>query len=190
MRLVIAEKPSVAQSLAAVLGARQRREARQGFCGKQALCQPRRAYRAQPPQSGGTWRGGNQKQRARACREERQQPICRRGGLGFRGSKKSTPFAAQTAAETAARAAMEHGLKTVEVFVKGPAEQISQLETGAVSAAEAALQMDEENRRQFFLVGYTVAQYRLDRYPLSTLLGHGGKTMEADVVATFLPRLR
>ena len=66
-------------------------------------------------------------------------------------------------------------------------EQISQLETGAVSAAEAALQMDEENRRQFFLVGYTVAQYRLDRYPLSTLLGHGGKTMEADVVATFLP---
>ena len=37
------------------------------------------------------------------------------GGLGFRGSKKSTPFAAQTAAETAARAAMEHGLKTLEV---------------------------------------------------------------------------
>ena len=42
------------------------------------------------------------------------------GGLGFRGSKKSTPFAAQTAAEVAARAAKEHGLKTVEVFVKGP----------------------------------------------------------------------
>lgn len=42
------------------------------------------------------------------------------GELGFRGSKKSTPFAAQTAAETAAKAAMEHGLKTVEVFVKGP----------------------------------------------------------------------
>lgn len=42
------------------------------------------------------------------------------GGLGFRGSKKSTPFAAQMAAETAARAAMEHGLKTVEVYVKGP----------------------------------------------------------------------
>ena len=41
------------------------------------------------------------------------------GGMGFRGSKKSTPFAAQTAAETAAKAAMEHGLKTVEVFVKG-----------------------------------------------------------------------
>ena len=42
------------------------------------------------------------------------------GGLGFRGSRKSTPFAAQTAAETAAKAAMEHGLKTVEVYVKGP----------------------------------------------------------------------
>ncbi len=42
------------------------------------------------------------------------------GGLGFRGSKKSTPFAAQMAAETAAKAAMEHGLKAVEVFVKGP----------------------------------------------------------------------
>lgn len=42
------------------------------------------------------------------------------GGLGFRGSRKSTPFAAQMAAETAAKAAMEHGLKAVEVFVKGP----------------------------------------------------------------------
>jgi small subunit ribosomal protein S11 len=42
------------------------------------------------------------------------------GSLGFRGSKKSTPFASQMAAETAARAAMEHGLKTVEVYVKGP----------------------------------------------------------------------
>ena len=42
------------------------------------------------------------------------------GELGFKGSRKSTPFAAQSASETAARAAMEHGLKTVEVFVKGP----------------------------------------------------------------------
>lgn len=42
------------------------------------------------------------------------------GGLGFRGSRKSTPFAAQMAAETASKAAMEHGLKTVEVYVKGP----------------------------------------------------------------------
>ncbi len=42
------------------------------------------------------------------------------GGLGFKGSKKSTPFAAQSAADNAAKKAMEHGLKTVEVFVKGP----------------------------------------------------------------------
>ena len=42
------------------------------------------------------------------------------GGLGFKGSRKSTPFAAQSAAETAAKAAMEHGMKTIEVFVKGP----------------------------------------------------------------------
>ncbi len=42
------------------------------------------------------------------------------GELGFKGSRKSTPYAAQMAAETAARAAMEHGMKTVEVYVKGP----------------------------------------------------------------------
>ena len=42
------------------------------------------------------------------------------GQLGFKGSRKSTPFAAQMAAETAAKAAMEHGLRSVEVFVKGP----------------------------------------------------------------------
>ncbi|MDU3266701.1 MAG: 30S ribosomal protein S11, partial [Staphylococcus sp.] len=42
------------------------------------------------------------------------------GALGFKGSKKSTPFAAQMASETASKSAMEHGLKTVEVTVKGP----------------------------------------------------------------------
>ena len=42
------------------------------------------------------------------------------GEMGFRGSKKSTPYAAQMAAETAAKAAVVHGLKTVEVMVKGP----------------------------------------------------------------------
>ena len=42
------------------------------------------------------------------------------GGLGFRGSRKSTPYAAQMAAETAAKAAMEHGMKSLEVNVKGP----------------------------------------------------------------------
>ena len=42
------------------------------------------------------------------------------GELGFRGSRKSTPFAAQSAADTAAKIAVEHGMKTVEVYVKGP----------------------------------------------------------------------
>ena len=42
------------------------------------------------------------------------------GELGFKGSRKSTPFAAQSASETAARAAVEHGLKSVDVYVKGP----------------------------------------------------------------------
>jgi len=42
------------------------------------------------------------------------------GGAGFKGSRKSTPFAAQLAAESAARQAQEHGMKKVDVFVKGP----------------------------------------------------------------------
>jgi len=67
------------------------------------------------------------------------------------------------------------------------AEQIGQLEAGAVSAAEEALLAEEGGRRQLFLVGYTVAQYRLDNYPLSNLQYHTGKKAEADVVATFLP---
>lgn len=49
------------------------------------------------------------------------------GELGFRGSRKSTPFAAQTAAETAAKIAMEHGMKSVEVYVKGPAQAVKPL---------------------------------------------------------------
>ncbi len=67
------------------------------------------------------------------------------------------------------------------------AEQISRLEAGAVSAAEETLQSDGGSRRQMFLVGYTVAQYRLDNYPLANLQFHTGRKVEADVVATFLP---
>ena len=67
------------------------------------------------------------------------------------------------------------------------AETISRLEAGALSAAEEALQVEDEVRRQFFMVGYTVAQYRLDNYPLASLLEHSGQEAEADVVATFLP---
>lgn len=56
------------------------------------------------------------------------------GSLGFKGSKKSTPFAAQMAAEEATKAAMEHGLKTVEVYVKGPGSG----REAAIRALEAA----------------------------------------------------
>jgi len=42
------------------------------------------------------------------------------GGMGFKGSRKGTPFAAQTAAESVAKKAMEHGMRQVEVYVKGP----------------------------------------------------------------------
>ena len=42
------------------------------------------------------------------------------GELGFKGSRKSTPYAAQTTAEQAAKLAMDHGMKTVEVYVRGP----------------------------------------------------------------------
>ena len=59
------------------------------------------------------------------------------GEMGFRGSRKSTPYAAQTAAETAAKAATEHGLKSVEVYVKGPGQgresAIRALETAGLS---------------------------------------------------------
>lgn len=44
------------------------------------------------------------------------------GGLGFRGAKKSTPYAAQTTCETAAKKAMDFGLREVNVFVKGPGQ--------------------------------------------------------------------
>ena len=61
------------------------------------------------------------------------------GGLGFRGSKKSTPFAASSAAETAAKTAMEFGLKTVDVYVKGPGAgreaAIRQLQTAGLEVS-------------------------------------------------------
>ncbi len=58
------------------------------------------------------------------------------GQVGFKGSRKSTPFAAQLAAEAAARRAMEHGMKKVDVFVKGPGSgrslQATGLEVGTI----------------------------------------------------------
>jgi small subunit ribosomal protein S11 len=60
------------------------------------------------------------------------------GNVGFKGSRKSTPFAAQLAAEKAARAAQEHGLQRVDVFVKGPG---SGRETAIRSLAAAGLEI-------------------------------------------------
>ena len=60
------------------------------------------------------------------------------GTVGFKGSRKSTPFAAQLAAEAAAKAAMEHGLKKVQVFVKGPG---SGRETAVRSLQAAGLEV-------------------------------------------------
>ena len=70
---------------------------------------------------------------------------CSSGSLNFRGSRKSTPFAAQSAAETAAKVAIEHGMKTVEVYVKGPG-------AGRESAIRAlqATGLDGEARRLAF----------------------------------------
>lgn len=67
------------------------------------------------------------------------------------------------------------------------ANDIGEMEAGAVSMAEEALRAQDDAPQQFYLVGYTVAQYRLDNYPLTTLQGHSGKHAETEVVATFLP---
>ena len=64
-------------------------------------------------------------------------------------------------------------------------DAIGRLESGAVAAAEAALGQGPE--RRFYLVGYTVSSYQLDHYPMTTLRGHNGRLLEAEVVATFLP---
>ena len=64
---------------------------------------------------------------------------------------------------------------------------IAQLESGAVTDAEENLSTGEDSRRRFYLVGYTVSSYLLDRYPLTSLKDHNGQQLEAEVVATFLP---
>ena len=64
------------------------------------------------------------------------------GNVGFKGSRKSTPFAAQLAAETAARRAMEHGVRKVDVFVKGPG---SGRETAIRSLQAAGLEVGSIN---------------------------------------------
>lgn len=68
-------------------------------------------------------------------------------------------------------------------------DMIGQLEAGAVSEAERTMS-DQPGRQddRFYMVGYSVSQYRLDGYPMSNLKNHSGKVLEADVVATFLPQ--
>ena len=66
-------------------------------------------------------------------------------------------------------------------------DSIGRLESGAVAAAEAALGLSPDSRRRFYMVGYTVSGYQLDHYPMTTLRGHNGQLLEAEVVATFLP---
>lgn len=69
-------------------------------------------------------------------------------------------------------------------------EMISRLEAGAISKAEEAFDAEteaEEDFRRFYLVGYTVCQYYLDNYLISSLKDHRGKRIKADLIATFLP---
>ncbi|MBE6909711.1 MAG: cell division protein FtsA [Ruminococcaceae bacterium] len=66
---------------------------------------------------------------------------------------------------------------------------VNQLESGAVSEAEHALrEQSEAQHDQYYMVGYTVSSYRIDGYPMSSIRDHTGKTLEAEVVVTFLPR--
>lgn len=69
-------------------------------------------------------------------------------------------------------------------------ETIGQLEAGAVSEAERKLteRSGREQGELYYMVGYTVAGYRLDGYPISSIKEHSGRVLEVDVVATFLPR--
>lgn len=68
-------------------------------------------------------------------------------------------------------------------------EMISRLEAGAIGEAETAFinGTDLDSRRQFYLVGHTVVQYYMDNYPISSLLDHQARLIQADVIATFLP---
>lgn len=69
-------------------------------------------------------------------------------------------------------------------------EMISRLEAGAIGRAEQLFEQEtaaEDDSRRFYLVGYTVCQYYLDQYMISSLKDHRGKTIKADLIATFLP---
>ena len=93
------------------------------------------------------------------------------------------------AAGRALRTEKGHFALDLPDVTKIDSDLISHLESGAVSDAESHLSESglEGPQRRFYLVGYTVSGYLLDRYPLTTLKGHTGQQLEADVVATFLP---
>ena len=84
---------------------------------------------------------------------------------------------------------MERGHGVLELAGTGTIgeEQVGRLEAAAVADAEQQLRQGEQESQRLFLVGYTVTRLTLDDYPLASLLGHTGRRMEADVVATFLP---
>ena len=81
-----------------------------------------------------------------------------------------------------------------EMVLQGPQviddEVINRLEAGAISKAEAQFDAEneaQEDTRRFYLVGYTVCQYYLDQYMISSLKDHRGKHIKVDLIATFLP---
>lgn len=103
------------------------------------------------------------------------------------GRLKAVCVAAAGRALKTQRASFALGLDPSAVMTQ---ESICRLEAGGVEAAEQAFHPDETDggEKVFYLVGYSVVEYRLDGYPITTLIGHRGRTAEADVIATFLPR--
>lgn len=91
------------------------------------------------------------------------------------------------AAGRALRTERGHGQRELPAPAPVDHQLIAQLEAAAVADAEMALHDTEDDGQRMLLVGYTVTRNTLDGYPLATLLGHTGRVLEADVVATFLP---
>ncbi len=92
------------------------------------------------------------------------------------------------AAGRALRTEQGHALRELSAPEPVTEALIAQLEAAAVAEAEQAIRGEEaDTGQQQLLVGYTAIQYSLDGYPLATLLGHTGRRLEAQVVATFLP---
>ena len=108
---------------------------------------------------------------------------CSSGQVGFKGSRKSTPYAAQLAAEAAARRAQEHGMKKVDVFVKGPG---SGRETAIRSLQAAGLEVGSITD----VTPQTRRRSRLLRRRLTTFRPHGGTRSRAGPVGPAAPPMR